>query len=153
MRLQLDPFHPDIYIADTPNIHDLPIPRTLHGHSSTLLTAQYGTIDLSKVTGLTLFFEKGRQLVTIFGHTVHQPYALPPQELKTWQQLDAMVWVYVPLPKSEKILSLSRGYSKHHDWDFLERIPLCPNYFVSITQNLTLNTSAVGLTHPSFPRG
>lgn len=142
MRFQGDPAHPDFHIADTPNIHDLPIPRTVIGPSHVSLIDHYCTVDLSIVNGLTLFFENGFRLVSIFGHTRQRPYAGPPTELMTDCQLDSIKWTYIPLPKGEKILSLSKGYNRYlslipmlqvvHNQQSNAYLPMSPNLYVSV---------------------
>lgn len=145
MRLQVDSSHPDLFIADTPNIHDLPLPRSPRTLAAPMLTEQYCTISLFEVTGLTLFFEKGFRLVSVFGHTEQRPYAVPPAELLTQWQLETLIWLYVPLPKGEELLSLQMGYKTlpAHYGDFesdstgsdSDDPPVTPKYYVSNLSN------------------
>ena len=69
MRPKVDPMEPDLFLSDTPNIHNLPLPRNPLSTLPQILTEQFGTIDPAKATGLTLFFLKGLRLVHIHGHS------------------------------------------------------------------------------------
>lgn len=111
MRLQVDPTHPDLIIGDTPNIHDFPLPRNSLSTQAEVLTENFGTIDLQRVTGLTLFFAKGYKLVHIHGHTRERPLAEPPRDILTETQLHELKWVYVSFPRWKYALSISRAYS------------------------------------------
>ncbi|VUC22541.1 unnamed protein product [Clonostachys rosea] len=89
------------------HIWDMPGPPSLEdckfcghiGHSM-----RFSTIDLHVVTGLTFFFSHNKV------YAVHAHTASSPNATKTFEQFSrlrqaSVVWVYLPLPKGEEIIS------------------------------------------------